>query len=86
MELIGRVLWWSEIDGNGIIVDLQGNEFYFDSSVLKLRPGQSVKRNLVVTFSLNNRVKECLCGRNVKIPTKSKSKIIEKKFHKEISI
>ena len=29
----GTVLWWSERDGNGIIVDSDRNEYYFDSSV-----------------------------------------------------
>ena len=36
-KLSGRVLWWSERDENGILVDHFCNEFYFDVSVLKLR-------------------------------------------------
>ncbi len=32
-KIIGFVLWWSERDGNGVIQDRSGNEFYFDRSV-----------------------------------------------------
>lgn len=32
---IGKVLWWSKEDGNGIILDAFKNECYFDRSVLK---------------------------------------------------
>jgi len=28
----GTVLWWSDRDKNGIIVDETGNEYYFDRS------------------------------------------------------
>ena len=31
----GTVLWWSDRDENGIIVDVQGNEHYFDRSTWK---------------------------------------------------
>ncbi|MCY4524181.1 MAG: hypothetical protein OXB84_05535 [Halobacteriovoraceae bacterium] len=85
MELIGRVLWWSERDENGIIVDPHGNEFYFDRSVLKLKSWQSVKRNAVVTFYINKSIQDCLCARNIKIPEKHKRKIAEKKLYKELS-
>lgn len=33
----GTVLWWSDRDENGIIVDDQGNEHYFDRSTWKGR-------------------------------------------------
>ncbi len=78
MELIGRVLWWSEKDENGIIVDLNGNEFYFDRSVLKLKANQQIKRHQVVTFVYNESIKDCLCACNVVVTTK-KSKISDKK-------
>lgn len=31
----GTVLWWSDRDKNGIIIDNQGNEYYFDKSTWK---------------------------------------------------
>lgn len=85
MELMGRVLWWSERDENGIIVDPQGNEFYFDRSVLKLRPRQSIKRKSVVTFNWNNSIQDCLCAKNVKVPAAAKKKTLEKRYEREVN-
>lgn len=31
-QTTGTVLWWSERDQNGIVVDSEGNEHYFDKS------------------------------------------------------
>lgn len=80
MELIGRVLWWSEKNENGIIVDPTGNEFYFDRSVLHLKPTQTIKRKEVVIFHYNDRVSDCLCAREVKIPSKRRKASAEKEF------
>ena len=86
MELIGRVLWWSERDENGIIVDTSGNEFYFDRSVLDLKPRQKIKRKTVVLFHYNDQVADCLCAHRVKVPTASKKKKFEKQFNQELMI
>ena len=68
MELIkrGTILWWSERDKNGIIVDQRENEFYFDSSVLN----SEVRDGIAVTFEHNKDIKDCLCARNVQKETK----------------
>ena len=42
----GTVLWWSDRDGNGIVVDNQGNEHYFDKSTWKGRI-QPVRKQLL---------------------------------------
>lgn len=42
----GTVLWWSDRDGNGIVVDDQGNEHYFDRSTWKGRI-QPVRKQLL---------------------------------------
>ncbi|MBT4791830.1 MAG: hypothetical protein HON90_09690 [Halobacteriovoraceae bacterium] len=86
MELIGRVLWWSERDENGIIVDTTGNEFYFDRSVLKLKPRQVIKRNSVVTFNYNSSISDCLCAHKVQIPTANKKKSVERQYKQELCI
>lgn len=83
MELIGRVLWWSDKDENGIIIDPNGNEFYFDRSVLSLSQRQVIKDEAVVTFYYNSSIKDCLCACDVKLPTASKKKSYERKFEKE---
>ena len=83
MELIGRVLWWSQRDENGIIVDPMGNEFYFDRSVLNLKPRQQITRKSVVTFHINNNISDCLCACNVHVPIASKKKSFEKRYTQE---
>ncbi len=83
MELIGRVLWWSERDENGIIVDPIGNEFYFDRSVLSLKQGQVIKSKSIVTFNYNDSITDCLCACRVKMPSVSKKRVYEKRFEKE---
>jgi len=85
MELIGRVLWWSDRDENGIIVDPNGNEFYFDRSVLKLKTRQQIKRHSVVTFNYNQSIRDCLCACNVSMPTASQRKSIERKYERQAS-
>lgn len=86
MELIGRVLWWSEKDENGIIVDPNGNEFYFDRSVIHLKPKQTIERKSVVIFQYNDAVRDCLCAHNVELPTANKKKAIEKQYeHQNIT-
>lgn len=85
MELIGRVLWWSEKDENGIIVDLNGNEFYFDRSVLNLKLKQQIKRHSIVTFNYNQSIKDCLCACNVAMASASQSKAIEHKVSRQPS-
>lgn len=82
MELIGRVLWWSERDGKGIIVDPSGNEFYFDSSVLNLKPKQIIKRKSVVTFNVNDKISHCLCAHKVCVPVAEKRKKYERTYEK----
>ena len=74
MELVGRVLWWSDRDENGIIVDPNGNEFYFDRSVLKLKPTQVVERKSIVTFNINQSISDCLCACNVQMKQKVSKK------------
>jgi len=86
MELIGRVLWWSDKDENGIIIDPMGNEFYFDRSVLSSKQREKIKDEALVTFHFNHSIKDCLCACNVKIPVASKKKSFEKRFQKELSI
>lgn len=61
--LSGKVLWWSERDGNGVIKDVLGNEYYFDSSVNKT--GFVPVRGMKVEFNLNSKIKNCLCACDV---------------------
>lgn len=80
MDLFGRVLWWSERDENGIIVDPLGNEFYFDISVLKSSSKNKIARDKLVYFKLNSSIKDCLCACNVSVAPASKQKTLEKQY------
>jgi hypothetical protein len=83
MELTGRVLWWSDRDQNGVIVDPSGNEFYFDCSVLNLKQRQVIKDEMIVIFNRNISVKDCPCAHNVRVPEASKKKSHQRKFERE---
>lgn len=59
----GRVLWFSERDGNGVIITNDGTEFYTDTSVIKTE--RPLKRNDLVIFEHNESIKHCICAKNV---------------------
>lgn len=61
----GQVLWFSERDGNGIIIDADGNEYYSDISATPNQ--QPLKRKQLVEFEVNPRIKDCLCAIVTKI-------------------
>lgn len=63
-RIIGLVLWFSERDGNGIILGIDRNEYYFDVSVTKLK---NLKYGDRVTFIKNDRIKDCICARKVEV-------------------
>ena len=62
MRMIGKVLWISERDGNGIIIADNGNEYYFDTSVC--RDFKDIKRNDTVSFN-NDVLGDCIVAKHV---------------------
>lgn len=80
MQLVGRVLWWSDRDGRGVIVDPTGNEFYFDKSVITDIGNRVVERNQFVLFEYNQKISDCLCAHKVAIATKSTYKKLREEF------
>lgn len=80
MDLVGRVLWWSNRDENGIIVDPLGNEFYFDRSVLKSNVRLKIARNKLVYFKVNTSITDCLCAHKVSLVPANKQKKLEKQY------
>lgn len=67
MSLIGKVLWWDERDGNGIIKDADGKKYYFDSSVFEQRPKAKISSGKIVKFEINRKIKDTLCACRVSI-------------------
>lgn len=68
-KLVGKVLWWSERDGNGIITDDSGNEYYVDRSVVGPKQEQKLSRGLTVMF-ISDRCNELLVAKAINIPAK----------------
>lgn len=83
MQLVGKVLWWNDRDGFGVIEDAAGNEYYFDSSVIASRSKSHIKRNQIVTFEANSRIKDCLSAAQVRVPSATDRKRVEIRFDKE---
>lgn len=81
-QAVGKILWWSEKNENGVIVDSQGNEYYFDRSVIELKRRQKLERNSWVTFE-PAKCDEILAARSVTLPLARMRKKIEKKYEEE---
>lgn len=67
----GKILWWSDRDENGIIIDGQGNEFYFDRSTVNFRPSENPARDQLVLFSKRTDVQGVNCARDVSLVARS---------------
>jgi len=81
-ELLGKVLWWSERDGNGVICDSDGNEFYFDSSVVKLKKRQKLDCETLVIFT-PSRCDKILAAKEVSIPLASVKNKYDRRYEEE---
>jgi cold shock CspA family protein len=81
MSLIGKVLWWDERDGNGLIKDSNGRKYYFDSSVLDNRSKSKITSGKIVKFEINEKIKDSLCACEV-VPITVKDK---NRFKEQIS-
>lgn len=66
-EVLGKVMWWSTRDENGVILDSWGNEYYIDRSTLKPRQMAKIKRGSVLYFRWS-RVQDTLVAKSVRIP------------------
>ncbi len=73
MKLVGKVLWWSKREENGVVVDAKGNEFYFDRSVLSGVHSSRIRRGIVILFepSTCDNVKT---ARQIEIPTQGSAR------------
>jgi cold shock CspA family protein len=73
MSLIGKILWWDERDGNGLIKDSSGKKYYFDSSVLANPIKSKICSGKIVKFQINTKIKDSLCACEV-VPITVKDK------------
>ena len=82
MKIVGKVLWWNDRDGFGIIEDAKGNEYYFDSSVISLRPRQQIQHNSLLEFQINPNIEDTLCAYKIQLLTIEKRKKNQIKVYK----
>ena len=64
-KLNGIILWVDHRDGNAIIKDIKGNEYYTDTSVCK--QFAELKYKQAVSFVVSKNVRDCLCARDVEL-------------------
>jgi cold shock CspA family protein len=86
VQLVGKILWWNDRDGFGVIEDETSREFYFDTSVVSSKSRDSIKRNQLVIFELNHGIRDCVCACKVRIASASQRKKIEGKLVKQLRL
>jgi len=67
MKIVGKILWWDARDKEGIAVDADGNEYYFNYSVFPEHSKLKVIEGRFVQFQVNRRVKHMLCAAGVTV-------------------
>ena len=85
MALVGKVLWWSARDGKGVIEDPQGNEYYFDSSVVSASKVGKIRTGKLVRFEINKAIRGTLCACNVNPPSSKESQATKRAYERQIS-
>ncbi len=81
-QQIGRVLWWSKRDGNGVISDSLGNEYYFDNSVVDSKTIKKLERGALLVFT-PSRCDDVLVAKSINIPTGRSIAKFEEQFKYE---
>lgn len=73
-KLTGTVLWFDLRDGNGIVKDAAGNEYYIDVSVMDDRAQAAVQaaymggpRTVRLQFERNKDIAHVSCAKNVRL-------------------
>lgn len=84
MKKVGKVLWWSHRDENGVISDSQGNEYYFDKSVVGSRIIAKIERGSIVNFEAD-RCNSILVAKSVSVPNGKSLVKVQEQFHLELS-
>ncbi len=83
MPLVGKVLWWDQRDGLGVIVDAKGSEFYFDSSVIETKRNKAPKVGSFVWFEINRAISGIACAHRITLPQQRERSTVEKRFRRQ---
>jgi cold shock CspA family protein len=84
MKIVGKILWWDKRDQNGIIVDAQGNEYYFDISVVEGRKASGLRPGCVVQFQVNPAITQA--AKAVRLPPSKTKTRLEKEFNRNLQL
>lgn len=79
---LGKILWWSSRDENGVISDSQGNEYYFDRSIISSKQMTKLERGTLVLFE-TGRCDSVPVAKAISIPTPKSVSKYEEKFQME---
>jgi hypothetical protein len=69
-KALGKIIWWSRRDENGILVDSRGNEYYFDRSVVPAKKINKLLNGSLVLF-IPTKCDEILAAKDVSLPRPS---------------
>jgi|GEM_PF-2708040 len=76
MLIIGRVLWWDNRDQEGVIVDAENNEYYFNSSTFPEFSKFKSLEGRFVEFGKDKNIKHIRYASNIfVVPLNAQSKI-----------
>jgi hypothetical protein len=80
MPRIGKVLWWDRRDGEGIVVDAAGKQFYFNRSGMSPLTMSKMRDDLLIQFEISKVVKHLSCAEAVQVIAPKQRKQAEKTF------
>ena len=86
MKIVGKILWWDQKDQNGIIIDANANEYYFDISVVEGHRISSLKAGAVVQFQINSNIKNLACAKSVQVPPSKSKGRLEREFQRNLQL
>ena len=80
MQQFGKILWWVARDGEGMIVDSLGNEFYFNASIFpECRKYKKIEGRLV-TFEPSRKITHVQCATKISIVAAKDEAKVQKKL------
>lgn len=63
--MIGKILWWDQERGYGVISSENGERVYFDLSVVATHDAHLIKRHVSVRFDYSKDIKNCKAATSV---------------------
>lgn len=81
-KALGKIVWWSKRDENGILADSKGNEYYFDRSVVPAAQQSKLTKGSLVLF-IPTRCDGTLAAKNISVPRTGSIEKYQEQFHQE---